>query len=39
VERRWKGERVGGLENKKDESLKRSRRGQAAIFIVGWAIS
>ena len=25
-------------ENKKSESLKRERRGQAAPFIVGWAI-
>jgi hypothetical protein len=25
-------------ESKKGESLKRVRRGQAVIFIVGWAI-
>jgi hypothetical protein len=25
-------------ESKKDESLKRARRGQAVPFIVGWAI-
>lgn len=28
----------GGLENKKGESLERVRRGQAAPFIVDWAI-
>jgi hypothetical protein len=33
-----KGEREGGLESKKGERLKRVRRGQAAPFIVGWAI-
>ena len=38
VERGWKGEREGWLESKKGESLKRARRGQAAPFIVGWAI-
>jgi hypothetical protein len=37
VERGEKGEREG-LESKKGESLKRVRRGQAAPFIVGWAI-
>ena len=35
---RGKGEREGGLESKKGESLKRARRGQAAPLIVGWAI-
>ena len=38
MERGDKGEREGGLENKKGESLKRARRNQAAPFIVGWAI-
>ena len=38
VERGEKGEREGRLESKKGESLKRTRRGQAAPFIVGWAI-
>ena len=38
VERWGKGEREGGLESKKGESLKRARRGQAAPLIVGWAI-
>jgi hypothetical protein len=33
-----KGEKEGGLESKKGKSLKRVRRGQAAPFIVGWAI-
>jgi hypothetical protein len=37
MERGEKGER-GGLDNRKYESLKRGRRGQAAPFIVGWAI-
>jgi hypothetical protein len=30
--------REGGLESKRGEGLKRVRRGQAAPFIVGWAI-
>jgi hypothetical protein len=38
VERGEKGEREGGLESKKGESLKRVRRGQVAPFIVGWTI-
>jgi hypothetical protein len=38
VERGGKGERKGGLSSKKGKSLKRVRRGQAAPFIVGWAI-
>ena len=38
VERGGKGKREGGLESKKGESLKRVSRGQAAPFIVGWAI-
>jgi hypothetical protein len=38
VERWGKGVREGGLESKKGEGLKRARRGQAAPFIVGWAI-
>ena len=33
-----KGEGEGRLESKKGESLKRVRRGQAAPFIVAWAI-
>jgi hypothetical protein len=36
VERR--GEREAGLESRKGESFKREWRGQAAPFIVGWAI-
>jgi hypothetical protein len=36
--KRAEGEREGVLESKKGESLKRARWGQAAPFIVGWAI-
>ena len=40
VERGGKGERERRAkeESKKGENLKRARRGQAAPFIVGWAI-
>ena len=38
VWREREGREREGLESKKGESLKRVRRGQAAPFIVGWAI-
>jgi hypothetical protein len=38
MERGGKGKREGGLESKKGEDLKRSRRGQASPLIVVWAI-
>jgi hypothetical protein len=36
--REWRGRRTVRDESKKSESLKKVRRGQAAPFIVVWAI-